>query len=358
MVPAGVFPGIFLTTAATLILEIALVRLLSVAQWHLFAFLVVSIALLGYGASGSFLFSFSGFFKPGELPNLSRTSWLFSLSTPCAYIIGNQIPFDLARIAWDRWQLFYLFLFCLVYAVPFFFSGLTVSIALTRWSALSGRLYACDLMGGSAGCLLVLGLFSLLGGTGTVLGSALLSGVAAAIFGWGKRSFPFFYRAWIAVPAFLIFYQPSFLELAISPYKPLSAALLHPGSRLLETRWNSFSRVDVLDSPAVRTAPGLSLQYLDPLPRQIGLCVDAERMNALTRIPGEIRNRDEFRFLSALPASFPYSIIGPKRVLIFDPMGGVDVLSSLYHQPREIVVLETNPEIVDLIRGSYASFSG
>ena len=174
---------------------------------------------------------------------------------------------------------------------------MTLSLALTRWSALSGKLYACDLVGGGAGCLLVLGLFSLLGGTGTVFFSAFLSGLAAAIFGWGKKSLSFFRWVWVSILALLVFYPPSFLHLVISPYKPLSAALLYPGSRLLETRWNSFSRVDVLESPAARTAPGLSLQYLDPLPPQIGLCVDAERMNALTRISGEIRNRDELRFL-------------------------------------------------------------
>ena len=358
MVPAGIFPGIFLTTTATLILEISLIRLLSVAQWHHFAFLVVSIALLGYGASGAFLFSFPDFFSRRKLPNLSWPSWLFSVSTLAAYAVGNQIPFDQARIAWDPWQLFYLVLFYLVYAVPFFFSGLTVSLALTRWSALAGKLYACDLSGASAGCLLVLVLFSLLGGTGTVLSSSFLSALAAAIFGLRRKSLSLLPWLWTAIPALLIFHPPPFLQLAISPYKPLSAALLYPGSRLLETRWNSFSRVDVLDSPAVRTAPGLSLQYLDPLPPQLGLCVDAERMNALTRVTGEFGNRDEFRFLSALPASFPYEVIRPKRVLILDPMGGVEVLASLFHQAPETVVLETNPAVVDLIRGPYAPFSG
>lgn len=358
MVPAGVFPGIFLTTAATLILEISLVRLLAVAQWHHFAFLVVSIALLGYGASGAFLFSLPRLCNRGKPPNLSRPAWFFSLSTLAAYTIGNQIPFDLARLAWDRWQLFYLLAFCLVYAIPFFFSGLTLSLALTRWSALSGKIYAADLIGGGTGCLLVLALFSLLGGTGAILFSASLSGLAAAVFSRGKKSFSFFHWGWAAIPVLLIVYTPSFLQLAISPYKPLSAALLHPGSRLLETHWNSFSRVDVLESPAVRTAPGLSLQYLDPLPPQMGLCVDAERMNALTRITGDIRNREELRFLAALPGSFPYRAVRPKRVLIFDPMGGVDVLTSLYHEVRETVVLEMNPTIVDLLLGPYASYSG
>jgi hypothetical protein len=356
MVPAGVFPGIFLATAAALILEISLVRLLSVAQWHHFAFLVVSIALLGSGAGGAFLFSFPGLLKDGFAPGLAGACRLFSLSTLAAFALGNQIPFDLARIAWDRWQFVHLFLFCLVFAVPFFFAGLTLSLALTRWNALAGKLYACDLAGGAAGCLLVLGLFGFVGGTGTVLFSVFLSGLAAAVFSGRKPSF--FSWAWAAVALLLVFYPPSFLEPAMSPYKPLSAALLHPGARLLETRWNPFSRVDVLESPAARTAPGLSLQFADPLPPQLGLCVDGERMNALTRVPNGVRGREELRFLSALPGSFPYHAASPKRVLVIDPMGGVDVLTSLYYGIPETVVLETNPLIVDLIRGSYAPYSG
>ena len=81
MVPAGVLPGIFLTTAATAILEVSLVRLLSVAQWQHFAFLVVSIALLGFGANGSFLFSFPGLCRRGGPIGLAFmfVVWLLSL---------------------------------------------------------------------------------------------------------------------------------------------------------------------------------------------------------------------------------------------------------------------------------------
>lgn len=358
MIPALVFPGIFLTTSATLILQIALVRLLSVAQWHHFAFLVVSIALLGYGAAGAFLFAFPRLIPRGENPNLAGPAGLFSLCTLAAYLAANQLPFDFARISWDRWQFAYLFLFCFVYGVPFFFSGLTLALALTRWSALSGRLYAWDLAGGAAGCLLVLWLFRLFEGTGTVLFSVFLSALAAAVFAWPKKTVFPLRSAWAAVPLLLLLFPPSFLELKISPYKPLSAALLHPGSRLLETRWNSFSRVDVFESPAVRTAPGLSLRFSGSLPPQIGLCVDAERMNALTRLSGEPENREELLFLSALPASFPFQAFRPRRALIFDPMGGVDVLISRYYRTGETVVLERNPLVADLIRGPYAGYSG
>lgn len=358
MVPANILLGIFLTSTATLVLEIALTRLLSVAQWHHFAFMVVSIALMGYGASGSLLFAFADIFRRGESPNLFLASWFFSLSTLLAYVFGNRLPFDIARISWDRWQLLYIFFFYLIYAVPFFFSGLTLSLALTRWSAFSGKLYSFDLIGGAAGCLLVLVLFGLFGGTGTLLVSSLLSSLAAWAFGWRKKPFSWLHWSWTAVPIFLLFWQPAFLNLAISPYKSLSAALMYPGARLLETRWNAFSRVDILESPAVRTAPGLSLQYLDPLPRQMGLTVDADRMNAITNAQDNLQDQEAMRFLSALPSSFPYQVLKPERVLVFDPMGGLEVLNAIYHRTKETTVLETNPIIVELLREKYSLFSG
>ena len=52
-VPAGI--GLFLLSASTLAFEINLTRLFSVSQFYHFAFMAVSIALLGFGASGTFL---------------------------------------------------------------------------------------------------------------------------------------------------------------------------------------------------------------------------------------------------------------------------------------------------------------
>ena len=124
--------GIFLTSAATLTLQISIIRLLSVAQWHHFAFMVVSMALLGYGASGSFLSTFPSFLNRETTGLLARAAGLFSISALLAYGISNYIPFDLARLSWDRWQIFYLCLYYLVFSVPFFFSGMAISSALAR----------------------------------------------------------------------------------------------------------------------------------------------------------------------------------------------------------------------------------
>jgi len=47
--------SISLISAAALGYEVLLTRLFSIIHWHHFAYMIISLALLGYGASGTFL---------------------------------------------------------------------------------------------------------------------------------------------------------------------------------------------------------------------------------------------------------------------------------------------------------------
>ena len=47
--------SVALISAAALAYEILLMRLLSIIHWHHFAYMIISVALLGYGASGTFM---------------------------------------------------------------------------------------------------------------------------------------------------------------------------------------------------------------------------------------------------------------------------------------------------------------
>lgn len=208
------------------------------------------------------------------------------------------------------------------------------------------------------GCLLVLGLFGFFGGEGTLLFACLLGGLASMVFGWIDKSHSILQWIWVALLSLLLFWQPSFLSLRLSPYKPLSTALRFPGASLLETRWNAFSRVDVLKSPAVRTAPGMSLEYLEPLPPQLGLTVDADQLSAITHFEGRPEETADLRFLDFLPSSLPYQLTQPERVLILEPGGGLEVLNALRHRSEEIVAVERNPTIVELLQGAYREYSG
>jgi bacteriorhodopsin len=72
--------AIFLISSATLCLEISLTRYFSVSQYYHFAFWVVSIAFMGYGASGSFLTIFKAASSVDRDTFLSSSSLIYSLT--------------------------------------------------------------------------------------------------------------------------------------------------------------------------------------------------------------------------------------------------------------------------------------
>lgn len=348
--------GIFFISLATLILEISLTRILSVALWYHFAFMVVSLALLGYGASGAVLMLFPQLQQRDAGRTLSFSAFLFSLFSFISYLLANQIPFDPARFAWDSQQWAYLLLYYLTLSLPFFFSGLNIAVAFTRFAREAGRLYFSDLLGAGLGCGLVLLLFAPCGGSGVVLVSSALGVFSALSFSVKEqRRFRAGQLLWLAFLALVFWIRPALVEIRISPYKSLPSALGYPGARLIDTRENSFSRVDIIESPAVRFAPGLSLKYPKSLPPQIGISVDGAGLSAITYYDGE---RESLEFTSYLPLALPYYLGKVGRVLVIEPRGGLDILVALYHQAGKIEGIELNPLIRDTMVRDYRQFSG
>jgi len=103
-----IYLGILLLSAGTLLFEITLTRVFSVAEWYHFAFMVVSLALLGFGASGSFLSLFPRLMRKKLSHLLAVCAFLFSLGCLGSYLIVNSVPFDSFRVAWESRQLLYL----------------------------------------------------------------------------------------------------------------------------------------------------------------------------------------------------------------------------------------------------------
>ena len=141
--------------AAALLLETTLTRLLAVAQYYHFAFLVISLALLGFGASGSILMLWPGLVgdqASGE-KRTDRIDYLlgwcgiaFALSVGVAYIVVNLLPFDSYSIAWDRRQILYFVVYYLVLALPFVCAGLGIGGALAASQGYSHLIYASNLL--------------------------------------------------------------------------------------------------------------------------------------------------------------------------------------------------------------------
>jgi hypothetical protein len=142
------------------------------------------------------------------------------------------------------------------------------------------------------------------------------------------------------------------MKIRMSPYKELKQALMYPGAEHIKTHEDGYSRVDVFKSPAVRFAPGLSLNWLEPLPPQIGFTTDGAGTNAITDASGGLE------FLRHLPPALPYEIKSRENALVMDPKGGLPILLAREYGVKNILKIESNPLLIDIIRNNYAQFSG
>ena len=328
---------LFCASAASLAFEITLLRIFSITLWYHFAFMVISIAMLGIGASGSVLSLAPGMKGPRVI---SLYALLIGMSMPLAYVAANLVPFDPARLSWDRLQVLYMGCYALVLSVPFLCFGLMMAAAFSHLSGQSGLVYAADLTGAATGSLLSLWLLHGRGAEQAVLVISLLPLLAAIpVSGRRLRALALLL---ITINAALLSLHPAWLEPRISPYKPLERALQYPGAARLRTYFGPFSRVDLFNSPAVRFAPGLSLRYLGPLPEQTGIAVDAGELYAVT----DETEGQKLAFLDYLPSTLPYALSRNTDVMLIDPRGGLPVLTAKRYGSEHIVSVESDPLVM------------
>ncbi len=315
-----IFFVVFLSSLSSLAYEITLTRIFSISLSYHYAFMIISIAMLGIGASGTALSLF-----PRLKNSRADIETLFlAVSIPASYLLSTSIPFDPATLLWAKTQLLCIILYYLVLSIPFFFTGLIISKALASFSETSGLLYGGDLLGAGAGALGSLVFMAITGPGQAVFAISLVAFLSPLILG-GKKL-----RVLSLVLLLLVFalltLHPQWTAPRISPFKELQVALRYPSAKLLKTYNSPFSRIDLFQSPAVRFAPGLSLTYLNPLPEQIGFSIDGGEINAITHPAG----RSSLAFLKYLPSSLPYEIRRLDDVLILDPKGGLQVLVANY----------------------------
>lgn len=347
--------GISFVSLAMLSYEVALTRIFSIALWYHFAFMVVSIAMLGIAASGTFV---SVFPHAKRYERLGRYAIFLSLAVILSYVTANQIPFDPAKISWDKRQVFYIAVYYLVLGMPFFFSGLIILTAMEHMADKAGRIYFFDLIGAAAGSIFILFILTAIGEESSVIIISFLAMSSALLFNINEEKKVFVRCAAPVLAVILIaifIYKPSIFNINISPYKGMMTALKFPGAEHIKTFRGPSSRVDIIKSPANRYAPGLSFKYMEDLPPQLGIANDGGDLNAVTRWSGD---KEKLRFIDYLPSAIPYVIGKNDDVLIIEPKGGLPVLTAIYYSSKNIDKVESNPVIIKAVNETFMDFSG
>lgn len=346
--------SIALISCAALGLEILLMRLFSIVQWHHFAYLAVSLALLGYGAAGTARAMLGARLHAHFSRVFAVSALLFGLTTPAAFLVAQEIPFNALEILWDARQWLWLTLQYLVLFVPFFFAAFCLCLAFSHFGSQSHRVYGADLWGAAAGSLLALGLLFILPPQKVLLVIAGFA-LAAAGLAWPRhRVSGVLLLAAMALPWVI---PGTLLALHPSQYKSLSQTLLVTGARVKSEKYSPLGQVTVVESPRVplRYAPGLSLTATREPPPQLGVFVDGEGPAAITRFDGA---REPLTFLGQMPSAMPYQLLQRPSVLVLGAGTGMDVLQALYYEAAVVDAVELDANVAALVAQDNATFAG
>jgi len=347
-------------SAAVLAYEILLMRLFAIVHWHHFAFMIISIALLGYGASGTFLM-----LLPSVGVNRLRTLFLtgaagFSMACVVCFAASQRLPFNALEVFWDPWQWGYLAGIYGLLFLPFFMAATSIGVLLRSGGPRIPQIYAADLCGAGIGACVTAGLlFRLPPQTALVIVSG--GGAAATVLaafhwqvGWRRQ-------LTIAAAGWLILIGSGGLQwetIAINAYKPLTQTLRMPGTRLVYEKHHPMGWFSAVQSPTIpfRYAPGLSLKSDAAIPDQTALFIDGQGMSVVDRYNGR---PETLAYLRQTTGSVGLHLRPhPDRVLIANAGGGQDILRAVAYGARQIDAVDPHPLYAFFLRDHLTDFSG
>lgn len=336
--------AVLVMSFASLLLELSLTRLFSVTLFYHFAFLAISIALLGLGAGGVLAYWKKQWLAQWETHTLgARLAALNSVLLLAVLEVVLRIPVSLDL---SRANLLKLTAIYLVSALPFLLTGLFFSILFARTTHDVTRLYAADLAGGALACVGVVPLLNLVGGPSTIIASAAASAVAS--FLWSRpddnrkseirnRRFSIAIAVWALVLS---------LAAAANYSGKLVDIVYAKGMRrdkpwMLYARWNALSRVEVDDQGGAKVIvidADASTYIMNTDPKHWGPEWRRNLMSAAPAMTNVLRPHGE------------YAIIGPG--------GGVDVVRAIANGSPSVTGIEINPIIVNnIMRGRFADWA-
>ena len=336
-------------------LEIIQTRILSVVVWYHLAFLVISLAMFGLTAGAVWVYLRRVRFTEKTLSyDLAYFSGLLALATAICLAVQMTLAPVISGAMTTLWIWTELAI-CL--SIPFFFSGVVVSLALTRSPFRIGHVYGVDLSGAAIGCLGALLLLNFTDGPSAVLWVAAFVAAGALAFSGssiGKvpdQKSPL--HSWLQHRYWIFFLLVTCA--LINPHtdhglQPLAVKgkFEFPGSHLLR-KWNSFSRVAV--EPVKRGVPTM----WGPSPKMFGdpwnvfqmdLNIDGDAGTTAYRFTG---NLNDVGFLRYDVTNLAYFLSDRERVLVIGVGAGRDILSAALFGRKKITGVEINPIIVHLL---------
>jgi len=329
-----------LVSAAVIAYELLLMQAFSIAQWSHFAYLVISIALLGFGAAGSFLALMKGLaiFRSNRFVLLC----IFLVAVSMAWSLSiSQLPavrFDTYLLLIDHSQVWHIITTVFVLILPFFFSAMIIVIAFQRYPGSFSELYFASMTGSGLGGILLLAL-SWWFLPHRISGLIAILPVFGLIVAEGSRGLKRVLCAVGLSAVFLAIICPARIEM--SEFKAMNYAQDLPDASLLSERNSPFGLVQTLSSSYLRYAPGMSLKHGDVLPLKYVIYNNGEWAGSVS--PVGVKAVSDV--MNHLVEALPYIMVSRNRILLLNPGSLAEIIFAREKGVGEIDAVFDNPII-------------
>ncbi len=354
--PKRLYAGIAASAAAVLLLEIGLTRLFSYTIWYHFAYLTISVALLGFGASGAVLAAWP---RLRERPGfVSLLAIVAEIGVALCLLVIDHVALDPLAIASDPLQFARLMLYYAAVALPFFAGGFLVAVPLMAHPGSVSRLYFWDLIGAGLACGSVVPLIWWLG---TPIATALSTvGFALAAILYAEPSRRLGHGVLALSAAALALWVAASGVFVAAPTKFVSQFLANPSAQLAFHRWTPINRIDVVRfEPALTVGSyigwGISPRYTGTAPGYWMIGNDGDSCAVMYGWDGKPASLD---FLGHHVLTAPYLLLDRPAVAAIGLGGGADVLNALRAGASSIVGIEINPMTVKAGRELFREWNG
>lgn len=343
--------SISLTSAAVIAFQITLMQVLSITQWNHFAFMIISLALLGFGTAGTVLSIFKYWFveyRSTIIPlTMILTGIFILLSVPLSQT--DFARFDTFLLFAETSHIFKIVFTYIIFFIPFFFAGLAIGLIYVSYAESIGKLYFSDLLGAGIGGLGVVILFWFMYSAFFPIVISILPIAAGVIqIRKDKKLLPF-----IAVSLWAFIFIVSLIYpigIKSSQYKSISKTLNLPDAEIELEKNSPFGFIQVVKSNLIRHAPGLSLTYTNEIPVRKAVFNNGDWFGPIIS-----RDTNYSNFvLNYTIDELVYRLAEKNNILILDSRTGKDIIHALTHNAVIIRAVESNIAINSLLYNELA----
>ncbi len=352
--PKASLASLFLLSLSVLVMELCLTRIFSVLSWHHFAYLIISLALLGFGAAGSYLTVARRFADGAVSPaRLSHFAWLFAVSTVLAVALASRIRFYPADIVLyrDYSNALSLLMLYVVVGIPFFFAGVCIGRLVAMAGDRVNQFYFADLLGAGVGALAGLVVINQMGAVTGIFLAATLAALAACVLGAGGVRWRRWAYGLTLLAALGLTVLGTRTELLPLHYPP-SKDMFRQENQVVHSRWHVVGKIDVLKPREGYWSFGgaLARRFTAVPPAVQGIFQDGAAPTGIMLVKDDPEN---VAILGEYLQGVAYTVQPARRALVIGVGGGIDALIAMHHGAERIVGVDLNPVTVHAVKHRY-----